>query len=207
MLIKELLTMKLFSFLSSPSTQEPTEEKMQAAYETFTEQIRSNCNSEDKDSAYRTLKDSCIELEALNTLYRYKEEEKDILKNIFLQKALSFVKHELDLLLLKIQYPDQFSQPLATHKSDLYIIPKSSNLGIIGLAEIVVGLHLSENILGADGKPAPLIRIARVFEQSFNVSFGDIYDKQEALFNRKPNNRTKALNLLRDCIKEKDSKR
>ena len=56
MLIKELLTMKLFSFLSSPSTQELTEKKMQAAYETFTEQIRSNCNSEDRDSAYRTYK-------------------------------------------------------------------------------------------------------------------------------------------------------
>ena len=206
MLIKELLTMKLFSFLSSPSTQEPTEEKMQAAYETFTEQIRSYCNSEDKDSAYRTLEDTCIELEALNTLYRYRE-EKNILKNIFLQKALFFVKHELDLLLLKIQYSGQFLQPAATLKSDLYITPKSSDLGIIGLAEIVVGLHLSENILGADGKPAPLIRIAKAFEQSFNISFGDIYDKQEALFNRKPYNRTKALNLLRDCIDKKDSKR
>ena len=119
---------------------------------------------------------------------------------------MSFVKYELDLLLLKIQYPGQLTQPLATFKPDLYIT-KSSDLGIIGLAEIVVGLYLSENILGADGKPAPLIRIAKVFEQSFNISFGDIYDKQEALFNRKPNNRTKALNLLRDCIKEKDSKR
>ena len=204
MLIKELLTMKLFSFLSSPSTQEPTEEKMQAAYEAFTEQIRNNCNSEDRDNVFRTLKDACIELEALSTLYWYKE-EKNMLKNVFLQKALSFVKHELDLLLLKIQYPGQFTQPAATFKSDLYIIPKSSDLGIIGLAEIAIGLHLSENILGADGKPAPLIRIAKAFEQSFNISFGDIYDKQEAIFNRKPRNRTKALDLLNDCISKKDS--
>lgn len=114
----------------------------------------------------------------------------------------------MELLNLKIRYPKQFCpHNPQTLQSDLHIIPKSNSLGIIGMAEMVVGLHLSEGIIGTDGKPVPLIQIANIFEQAFNFSFGNIYDKQDALFRRKPYNLTKALDILRNAILREDRKR
>jgi hypothetical protein len=113
----------------------------------------------------------------------------------------------MELLNLKIRYPEQFHSHPQTFQSDLHIIPKSQGMGIIGMAEIVVGLHLSGEILGTDGKPAPLIQVAKAFEQVFRFSFGNIYDKQDALFRRKPYNLTKCLDTLRNAILREDRKR
>jgi hypothetical protein len=38
----------------------------------------------------------------------------------------------------------------------------------------------------------------------FNCNFGSIYDQQEKVFDRKPFNRTKALDFLRNLIIRKD---
>lgn len=100
-------------------------------------------------------------------------------------------------------FPERFIRK-QIYKSDLYIIPKSKGLGIIGIAEIVVCLFLSKEIKARDGKPVPLIRIAKVFELAFNLNFGDIYDKQDALFRRKPYNLTKALDYLKSVIQRED---
>lgn len=130
---------------------------------------------------------------------------KNALKFAYLQKALLLIKSELELLNLKIRYPEQFRHSnQQTFVSDLYIIPKSKGLGIIGIAEIVVCLFLSKEIKARDGKPVPLIRIAKVFELAFNLNFGDIYDKQDALFRRKPYNLTKALDYLKSVIQRED---
>jgi hypothetical protein len=75
------------------------------------------------------------------------------------------------------------------------------------MAEIVVSLHLSGEVLGMDGNPVPLIQIANAFEQVFNFSFGSIYDKQDAIFNRKQYNVTKCLDMLRSTILKEDRKR
>ena len=108
--------------------------------------------------------------------------------------------------MLKIRHPEQFIQSEPAFKSDLHIVPGSHDLGIIGLLEIAVALYLSGHILGPDGKPAPLVKIGRVFEQAFNVDFGKIHDRQMALFNRKRYNLTKALDMLRTCLNKKGIK-
>ena len=103
--------------------------------------------------------------------------------------------------MLKIHHPEQFIQSEPAFKSDLHIVPKTSGFGIIGLIEIVFALFLSGFILAADGKPASLTQIARVFEQAFNVSFGSIRDRKCEIFRRISCDRTKTLNLLVNCIK------
>ena len=106
---------------------------------------------------------------------------------------------------LKIQYPKQFQQSeQPTFESELYIIPKSRDLGIVALAEIVLALFFSKRVFQRNGKPAHLNQIAVVFEKMFNCSFGSIYDQQEQVFIRKPFNRTKALDFLRNLIIRKD---
>ncbi len=118
---------------------------------------------------------------------------------------MAFVSSEQELLSLKIRYPEQFREPAGqTSVSDLYIIPKSKGLGIVALAEIVIALFLTRQVLCPDGKPARLIQIAHAFEKVFNCSFGSIYEQQEQVFNRKPFNRTKALDYLRSLLIRKD---
>jgi hypothetical protein len=109
------------------------------------------------------------------------------------------------LLNLKIRYPEQFRQSnQQTFISDLYILPKSKDLGIVALAEIVIALFLSEKVFQRNGKPAHLNQIAQAFETLFNCSFGSIYGQQEKVFDRKPFNRTKTLDFLRNLIIRKD---
>ena len=75
------------------------------------------------------------------------------------------------------------------------------------MAEIVIALHLSGVVIGVGGKPVPLIQLANTFESMFNFSFGNIYDKQDAIFNRKSYNITKTLDQLRTIILREDKKR
>ena len=133
---------------------------------------------------------------------------KNALKNLYIHKALSLIDAELELLNLKITHPEQFNSPVSTEfKSDLYVIPKSKDLGIIGIAEIVIALFLQGQIVGEDGKPVPEVRLARGFEQLFNLKFGSIYDKVNEVFNRKQYNLTKTLDALRNTIIKEDKKR
>lgn len=74
----------------------------------------------------------------------------------------------------------------------------------MALAEIVIALFFSNRIFQQTGKPAHLNQIADVFEKMFNCSFGSIYDQKEQIFIRKPFNRTKALDFLRNLIIRKD---
>ena len=118
----------------------------------------------------------------------------------------SFIKAELELLQFRLYHPKQFSNcNPQTFKSNLHLT--INGLGVIGMAEIVIALYLSGEIIGTDGKPIPLIQLANTFESMFNFNFGSIYDKQDAIFNRKSYNVTKALDFLRTIILREDKKR
>ena len=121
---------------------------------------------------------------------------------------LAIINVELELLSLKIKHPESFVSPISpTSESDLYVIPKSKDLGIIGIAEIVLGLFLQGEITGKNGKPVSEACLARGFEQLFNLKFGSIYDKIGEVFTRKPYNLTKTLDALRNAIGREDRKR
>lgn len=77
-------------------------------------------------------------------------------------------------------------------------------MGIVAIAEVVIALFLSKKVFQHNGEPAYLNQIAHAFERIFNCNFGSIYDQQEKVFNRKPFNRTKALDFLRNLIAQKD---
>lgn len=116
-----------------------------------------------------------------------------------------YLDSELSLIHLRIEHPEQFQQSeQQTFQYELYILPKSKDLGIVGLAEIVIALFFSKKVFQRNGKPAHLNQIADAFEKLFNCSFGSIYDQQERVFDRKPFNRTKALDFLRNLIIRKD---
>ncbi len=130
-------------------------------------------------------------------------------KNLYIHKALSLIDAELELLNLKITHPEQFSSPVSTEfKSDLYVLPKSKELGIIGIAEIVLALFLLGKNRWGKWKASPKkFSWLVAFEQLFNLKFGSIYDKIGEVFTRKPYNLTKTLDALRNAIAREDRKR
>ncbi len=77
-------------------------------------------------------------------------------------------------------------------------------MGIVGLSEIVESLYLSQKVLNNEGKPASRTQIGDKFELMFNISFGDISDKTSEIYKRKPFNRTKALDFLRNMVIRND---
>lgn len=91
---------------------------------------------------------------------------------------MSYVDSELSLTQLSIEHPKQFQQTQQpTFESELYIIPKSKDLGIVALTEIVVALFFSKKIFQQNGKPAHLHQLVNAFQKIFNCNFGSIYDQ------------------------------
>lgn len=73
-------------------------------------------------------------------------------------------------------------------------------MGIIGFVELVIGLFLLGEIYTSQGEKASLAEIAQVFEKMFNFSFGCIYKKRIALFERKTCNLTRLLDNLKNLL-------
>lgn len=124
---------------------------------------------------------------------------KNALKNLYLQKVIAIIDFELSLLEERYSHPERFAKD-QTSKSNLYIIPKSKGLGIIGFVELVICLFLLGEIYTNGGERASLADIAQVFEQMFNFSFGCIYKKKIALFERKACNLTRLLDNLKNLL-------
>ena len=204
--MNDLLRTRFFILLADTS-QEVINTEMQDAYEDFVKQIVTISHSEDYTHVFRMLNLTRIEIAPLKGCIRMGWGG-NTLKNLYIHKALSLIGAELELLNLKITHPEQFNSPVSTEfKSDLYVLPKSKELGIIGIAEIVLALFLLGKIVGENGKPVPKIQLARGFEQLFNLKFGSIYDKIGKVFTRKPYNLTKTLDALRNAIAREDRKR
>ena len=76
-----------------------------------------------------------------------------MVKSNYIQKALNFLNAEMDLLKLKIQYPESFPKTAeSAFKFNLYITPKAKGLGIIGIAELVVSIFLSKEVKDRNGR-------------------------------------------------------
>lgn len=188
----------MFTLLNELS-QEISDDEMKNAYQDFVEQIKLINNSNDYMYIFRTL--NLVRIDFLET-----NRKKNVLQQMYFQKSLSFIDSELELLHLKIQHPEQFELNEDTFKSNLYIIPKSKGLGIIGFVELIVALFLLGEIYTKGGKLASLSDIARVFEQMFNLNLGCIFKKRIALFERKPCNLTRLLDNLKNLLIKEGNK-
>ncbi|WP_296942094.1 hypothetical protein [uncultured Dysgonomonas sp.] len=112
------------------------------------------------------------------------------------------------MLKLQIQHPAQF-HPTSTQtfKSTLSLIPKSENLGVMGMTEILTSLSLLGGMTDNTGEDPTTIAFADTFEQAFGFSYNDIYDRQYELFRRKPCNLTKTLDAMKTALMKEYKKR
>lgn len=122
------------------------------------------------------------------------------LKKLFLQKTLAIINSELELLNLKIQYPNPFQNRKNNYPlSPLYLTDETY---LIEIMEMVSGLFLSKRVVTHTGTESPLTEIGRAFEHLFNIKLGDIHKKHESVIKRKPSKVTEFLDTLRKAIAE-----
>ncbi|EXY78102.1 hypothetical protein M084_4177 [Bacteroides fragilis str. 3988 T1] len=104
------------------------------------------------------------------------------LKKLFLQKTLAIINSELELLNLKIQYPNPFQNRKNNYPlSPLYLTDETY---LIEIMEMVSGLFLSKRVVTHNGIESPLTEIGRAFEHLFNIKLGDIHKKHESVIKR-----------------------
>ncbi len=130
------------------------------------------------------------------------------MKLSYFKKAILFLESEIELLKLQIQYPKQLHSFIpSTYKSTLSLIPKSQNLGVMGMAEILTSLDLLKGITDNTGGNPATIALADAFEQAFGFSYNNIYDRQYELFRRKPCNLTKTLDAMKTALTKEYNRR
>lgn len=129
------------------------------------------------------------------------------MKFAYLRKAILLLESEIDLLKLTFLQATRFSNNTQSESTKVYFIPQSQGLGIDSMGEFAVSFELSRQFVDETGKPAPFIQIANALEQAFNFSFGDVYKSKARIFSRKPYNRTKALDTLKNTILREAKKR
>lgn len=118
---------------------------------------------------------------------------------------MAIINSELELLNLKIQYPNPFQNQKNNYSlSPLYLTDETY---LVEIMELVSGLFLSERVVTHNGIKSPLTEIGRAFEYLFNIKLGDIHKKHENVICRKANKRTEFLDMLRKAISEESKKK
>lgn len=124
-----------------------------------------------------------------------------MLKYLYCQKSIWILESEIELIKFTVGHIEHSLQHNPQKfKSKLSLIPKSENLGVMGMTEILTSLSLLGGIIDRTGENPATITFAEVFEQAFGFSYNDIYDGQHDLFRRKPYNLTKTLDAMKTAL-------
>lgn len=200
----EITDKRIYQLLKHPYQVDKTiVEDMTSAYLEFVEELFEYLND---------LKDNKILIRKLNTAYlefaTIKAFEESIptdnnkLKIVFLNKLITLIEKEQDLLYRQMEYPKFFINIESEWKSPVCI--NSDVIKLIDLMEVACGFfYLVDGFLRIDNKELHLIDVTRIFERMFNVSLGDIYKKEEAVIKRKPTKITEFLDKLKAAIIQK----
>lgn len=176
---------------------------MTSAYLEFVEELFDYLNKiTDNKIRIRQLNLSYIDLGTLKALEEFSPTESSRLKLVFLDKLLSLINMEQELIYRQMEYPKFFINIESEWKSSFYL--NNEVIKLVDMMEIVCGLfYVSDGLVRIDHKEIFLSDIARIFEKMFNVNFGDIYKKEVAVIKRKPTNVTEFLDRLKAAIIKK----
>jgi hypothetical protein len=176
---------------------------MTSAYLEFVEQLFNYINKEkDNKELIRKLNTTYIDLGTLKSLEESSPTENDKLKIIFLDKLLSLVDMETELVYRQMENPKFFINIDTGWKSPLYL--NHDIIRQIDIMEVICGLFYLENgVTAVDGKELHFTDLTTSFERLFNIKFSDIYKKEVEVIKRKPNKRTAFLDRMRNSIIQK----
>lgn len=200
----ELTEKRIYQLLKHPhQIDKAIVEEMTSAYLEFVEELFAYLNEgKDNKAIIRKLNTTHIEFSTIKAFEESLPTENNKLKVVFLDKLITLVEKELELLYRQMEYPRFFINIESEWKS-----PICTNLDVIKLVdlmELACGFfYLMDGLMRIDNKELHLIDVTRVFEKMFNVNLGDIYKKEEAVIKRKPIKITEFLDRLKAAIIQK----
>ena len=150
----------------------------------------------------RQLNMSYIDFGTIKALEETSPTENSKLKIIYLDKLLSLINMEQELIYRQMEYPKFFINIESDWKSPFYL--NNEVIKIVDIMELVCGIfYIKDGIVRIDNKDIFLSDVARIFEKMFNINFGDIYKKEIAVIKRKPTKITEFLDSLKVAIIKK----
>lgn len=198
-----ILDTELYKMLSDSSNEYSTDTDLRKTYREFVETLVIYLDTEsDNIKRIRMLSTIQVEFETIKSLQLSYGAKKDILKIVYSEKVLSLTNKELELIYRQMQYPKYFIRIDTVWKSPLYL--NQDKIKLVDIMELVCGLfYILGGIFHSDRKELFLTDVARMFEKAFNISFGDIHKKEEAVIKRKSAKITEFLDRLKAAIIQK----
>ena len=200
----ELTDKRIYQLLKHPyQVDKSIVEDMTSAYLEFVEELFEYLNDvKDNKKVIRKLNTAYIEFATIKAFEESIPTENNKLKIVFLNKLITLIEKEQDLLYRQMEYPKFFINIESDWKSPFYL--NNEVIKLVDMMEIVCGLfYVSGGLIRIDHKEIFLSDIARIFEKMFNVNLGDIYKKEEAVIKRKPIKITEFLDRLKAAIIQK----
>lgn len=200
----ELTDKRIYELLKHPyQVDKDIVENMTSAYLEFVEELFEYINEvKDNKKLIRKLNTTYIEFATIKALEEAIPTENNKLKVVFLNKLITLIEKEQDLLYRQMEYPRFFINIESEWKSPICVNPDVIKL--IDIMELACGFfYLVDGLLRIDNKELHLIDVTRIFEKMFNVNLGDIYKKEEAVIKRKPIKITDFLDRLKAAIIQK----
>lgn len=200
----ELTDKRIYELLKHPyQVDKDIVENMTSAYLEFVEELFEYINEvKDNKKLIRKLNTTYIEFATIKALEEAIPTENNKLKVVFLNKLITLIEKEQDLLYRQMEYPRFFINIESEWKSPICVNPDVIKL--IDIMELACSFfYLVDGLLRIDNKELHLIDVTRIFEKMFNVNLGDIYKKEEAVIKRKPIKITDFLDRLKAAIIQK----
>ncbi|MCD7901681.1 MAG: RteC domain-containing protein [Bacteroides sp.] len=204
MLSWEVTDKRIYQLLKHPyQVDKSVVEEMTSAYLEFVEELLTYLNGvKDNKDIIRKLNSAHIEFATIKAFEESLPTENNRLKVVFLDKLITLVEKELELLYRQMEYPRFFINIESEWKSPICVNPEEIKL--IDIMELACGFfYLMSGLLRIDNKELYLTDVTRLFEKMFNVNLGDIYKKEEAVIKRKPMKITEFLDRLKSAIIQK----
>ena len=176
---------------------------MASAYMEFVEELLTYLNeSKDYKMIIRKLNASQIEFETIKALENKLPTENNTLKLVFLDKLITLIEKELELLFRQMEYPKFFINIESEWKSPFYL--NNEIVNSTDVMEVVSGFfNIKHAVQRIDHKEVFFSDFAHLFGKFLNVDFGDVYKKEISVIRRKPNKKTEFLDRLKASIFQK----
>ncbi|KAA6335984.1 hypothetical protein EZS27_015821 [termite gut metagenome] len=197
----EVTDRRIYQLLKHPyQVDESVVEEMTSAYLEFVEELFAYLNEgKDNKMIIRKLNTTHIEFATIKAFEQSLPTENNKLKIVFLDKLITLVERELELLYRQMEHPRFFINIESEWKSPICV--NSEEIKLIDIMELACGFFYHINGLQRiDNKELYLTDVTRLFEKMFNINLGDIYKKEKAVIKRKPTKITEFLDRLKAAI-------
>lgn len=200
----EITDKRIYQLLKHPyQVDKSVVEEMTTAYLDFVEELFAYLNEgRDNKTIIRKLNTTHIEFATIKAFEQSLPTENNKLKIVFLDKIITLVEKELELLYRQMEFPRFFINIESEWKSPICV--NSEEIKLIDIMELACGFfYLVNGVIRIDNRELHLIDVTRLFEKIFNVNLGDIYKKEEAVIKRRPMKITEFLDRLKAVIIQK----